>query len=89
MNYTEIKQKLIECIEESGITILEDGTLEDIDSLKFISCIVEIERIFEIEFPDDLLLIDYFLDIDSLSKIILNIIEENHSKENKKNDKNN
>ena len=72
----DIRDKVLECFLNIGVVI--DSTEDDIDlkeyivdSMQFIIAIVEIERIFSIEFPDELLLYETF---DSLNGLI-NIIE--------------
>lgn len=72
----DIRDKVLECFLNIGVVI--DSTEDDIDlkeyivdSMQFITAIVEIERIFSIEFPDELLLYETF---DSLNGLI-NIIE--------------
>ncbi|GHU39834.1 hypothetical protein FACS1894193_00980 [Bacilli bacterium] len=46
------KIRLIKCLEENGIAVLENGKLNDLDSLKFISAIISIEEEFSIQIPD-------------------------------------
>lgn len=67
---------MVECIEESGIKILEDGTFEEFDSLKFVSFVVVIEEKFDINFPDNLLLMEHFVDVEVLCNIVQNVIDE-------------
>jgi acyl carrier protein len=42
----------------------------NMDSITFISLVVEIEARFDIEVPDDLLLIEYFRSVDNIVKLI-------------------
>lgn len=51
-------QKIQNCLEENGIEVLNDGTLDNVDSISFISSIVSLEEEFNIEFPDEYLLIE-------------------------------
>ncbi len=63
------------CIENAVITEsnYEDSLIElGVDSIEFIAIIVELEKTFNIEFPDDRLSI---LELESVSKIIQVICE--------------
>ena len=62
--------------EQNGIVIEQNGNLSDLDSLKLVSSIVDIEDKFNIEFPDELLLMDVFIDINSVCQIIQKIKED-------------
>lgn len=67
---SEIKTKVIEIVEENGIEIDSSGSFENIDSLKFISTLVSIEQAFNIEIPDEFLLLENTINIESLTAII-------------------
>lgn len=69
------KERLIRCLLYMGIVVDEnegDIDLKEyiIDSLQFMSTIVEIERIFLIEFPDELLTYSVFDSLNGLVNII-------------------
>lgn len=64
-----IKERIIEMVEENGIEIGEEGVLENIDSLQFVSLLVSVEQEFDIEIPDEYLISDQVLDIESLVAI--------------------
>lgn len=79
MDKNEIKSKLIDILAvmfpDSGVDkdILEYTDLMDdlgMDSITFISIIVEIEDVFNIIVPDDMLLIENFRNVDSIIQII-------------------
>lgn len=81
MTTETIKQEVIELISELfqdkgfDIDILEYVDLiEDMgmDSITFISIVVEIEEHFAIEVPDDMLLFDYFKNVDDIVSIVQN-----------------
>lgn len=90
MNYEEIKKEVIkiisslmqnnECESEiiEGIDLIDDFNL---DSLTYISMIVEIETKFCITIPDDLLLMENFRNLEKIISII-----KQQKKENKKNE---
>ena len=77
----EIKQKLLETIQalfpdsEVETDVLEYADLIDdlgMDSITFISIIVEIEDMFWITIPDDKLLIENFRNVDEIVRLIEN-----------------
>ena len=71
-----LKNEVEKIFEQNGIVIEQNGNLSDLDSLKFVSSIVDIEDKFNIEFPDELLLMDVFIDINSVCQIIQKIKED-------------
>ncbi len=79
MDKKEIKSKLIDMLAmlfpDSGVDkdVLEYTDLMDdlgMDSITFISIVVEIEDVFEITVPDDLLLMENFRNVDSIIQIV-------------------
>lgn len=79
LNCEEIKSKLIELCSEifqnSGVDadLIEYVDFVDdlgMDSINFITLIVEIEDCFEILVPDDLLMIENFKNVDDVVKIV-------------------
>ena len=81
MTTERIKQEVIELISELfkdkgfDIDILEYVDLIDdlgMDSLTFISIVVEVEAHFNIEVPDDLLLLENFKCVDDIISIVEN-----------------
>lgn len=79
----DVKKRLLQCFLNIGVVI--DDTEDDIDlkeyiadSIQFITAIVEIERTFSIEFPDELLLFSVFDSFNGLIKIVESIIDESN-----------
>ena len=81
MTKETIKQEVIELISELfkdkgfDIDILEYVDLIDdlgMDSITFISIVVEIEAHFDIEVPDDMLLLEKFKCVDDIVSIVEN-----------------
>lgn len=81
MNSDEIKNKLIDMIQnlfpDSGVdkdVLPYVDLIEDLgmDSITFISIVVEVEDLFGITVPDDMLLMENFRDIDGIIQIIEN-----------------
>ena len=77
----DVKEKLLQCFLNIGVVI--DDTEDDVDlkeyitdSVQFIAAIVEIERIFAIEFPDELVLFSVFDSFNGLVKIVESILKE-------------
>ena len=79
MNRDEIKEKLIalcaEIFKDSNVDtdLLEYVDFADdlgMDSITFITLIVEIEATFDITVPDDLLLMDNFKNMDDVIKVV-------------------
>ena len=68
-----LKNEVEKIFEQNGIVIEQNGNLSD---LKLVSSIVDIEDKFNIEFPDELLLMDVFIDINSVCQIIQKIKED-------------
>lgn len=67
-------QKIQNCLEENAIEVLNDGTLDNVDSISFISSIVSLEEEFNIEFPDEYLLIEKMNNINNICLIIESLL---------------
>ena len=63
------KNIIIEKIELNGAEINEKGEIEDIDSIVFISLVLDLEEEFNIEIPDEYLLMSTFSSIDNITLI--------------------
>lgn len=79
----DIKAEILQCFLNIGVVIddaEEDVDLKDyiVDSIQFITAIVEIERVFSIEFPDELLLYSVFDSFNGLKKVVESIISESN-----------
>lgn len=81
MTPAKIKQEVIKIISELfkdkgfDIDVIEYVNLIDdlgMDSITFIAIIVELESYFDIEVPDDMLLIENFMYVDKIFSIIKN-----------------
>lgn len=89
MKQNNIKVKIKELLKDYGVLNINnepDLLLLDYltDSLQMIEFLCNIEEIFEIEIPDDLITYDIFYSLNGLCELIENIIE--HGKEEKFND---
>lgn len=85
MNRDEIKEKLItlcaEIFKDSNVDtdLLEYVDFADdlgMDSITFITLIVELEATFDITVPDDLLLMDNFKNMDDVIKVVAEQLDE-------------
>ena len=85
MNRDEIKEKLIslcaEIFKDSNVDtdLLEYVDFADdlgMDSITFITLIVELEAAFDITVPDDLLLMDNFKNMDDVIKVVAEQLDE-------------
>ena len=82
MEKTTIVNGIKKAFWGNGIDIYEDIENDSVnlasfipDSITFVSIIVSIEEIFNIEFPDDLLLLSAFNDSNLLINILDNLLE--------------
>ena len=97
MNRDEIKEKLValctEIFKDSNVDtdLLEYVDFADdlgMDSITFITLIVELEAAFDITVPDDLLLMDNFKNMDDVIKVVAaQLAESTTEKEEKCDDK--
>lgn len=69
-----IRDIIIENIELNGAEINEEGTIEEIDSITFISLVLDLEAEFNIEIPDEYLLMGVFSSVDNIVSIIETLI---------------
>jgi acyl carrier protein len=80
LNRQEIKNKLYELLDEIGaIETDEEGNrtlLGSMDSIQFISLIVEIEECFNIEIPDEYLVTELFENDEHMIDIIEQLIKK-------------
>ena len=58
----------------NGAEINEEGTIEEIDSITFISLVLDLEAEFNIEIPDEYLLMSVFSSVDNIVSIIETLI---------------
>lgn len=63
---------LIALLNDFEIPVSNDGSIDItyFDSILFVTFIIEIEKLFSINIPDDFLLIDYFSTVDKIADII-------------------
>lgn len=75
----EVKSKLFEIVDGHGFVDENEKkkiTVEEMDSIQFISMIVEIEECFDIEIPDKYLVPESFEDDEHMVDIIMQLMRE-------------
>jgi acyl carrier protein len=77
----DVREKILEILDTNGIWVDADIAEDDIDlreyivdSFQFISFIVEIEKEFNMEFPEEFLLFDKIASLNGFSNIIKSIL---------------
>lgn len=67
-----VEERIICFFESMGYHFDQKGNLElqDIDSVQFISLVIDLEQEFNISIPDELLLLDNFQKVDSIENLI-------------------
>lgn len=78
---TKFVNKIIDVLEQNGIYISDDWDEElEFDSITFISTVVCLEEVFDVEVPDDMLLFEKFrtfrLYLESMEKVLLDVGKE-------------
>jgi len=71
---SEIREKLIKCLDKNGISYRDD--FREIDSISIITAIVDIEQDFGIEFPDEYLIMERMSDFEKLLSVVKLILNE-------------
>lgn len=81
MEKNEIELRVVKCLENVNIYIDVDDGIDDVQlenyiesSIQFISFVVEIEKEFSIEIPDELLDINSFKTVDAVCNLLDGII---------------
>ncbi len=74
-----IKDKIIEILEQYGIIIEDDGADVDLqeygmDSLTYIMFICDVEECFSVQLPDEYLAIDGIVSLNTMVEIIEDLI---------------
>lgn len=80
MNYDEVLNRVYDSFENAEIYV--DREMDDlmeakdyiVDSIQFIQLIVQLEKEFEIEMPDDLLLFENFETFEKICNLILGLL---------------
>lgn len=78
-----VNERVLKCIEENGIIVLENGNFDNMDSINFISAIISLESEFDIEFPDEYLLMSTFCDLHYVVLVVGDILKSKNGKKTK------
>jgi acyl carrier protein len=77
-----LREKIFDVLETNGIYIEDSKDSEDLDlreyildSIQFISLIVELEKELNIEFPDEVLIFDNIASLNGFTTIIQSILD--------------
>ncbi len=71
----DIKEKVRECLEECGIVIHDDETIEQMESINYVTAILSLEETFDIEFPDEFLSFEIMVNLDKVKDTVEIIIK--------------
>jgi acyl carrier protein len=78
----KVRERLLGILEESGLYVEQKSSGEDldlreyiVDSVQFMSFVVEIESQFNIEMPDEVLVYDKLGSLNGLAAIIESIVD--------------
>jgi len=77
-----IHDQIVEVINDLNITVDQNGTLLDVDSIIFLTLIVRIEETFSITFPDEFLNLELVQDLNKLETIVCNLLGEEKDENN-------
>lgn len=77
----DIRNKIIECLNRVGILVdskLTDININDygVDSISFISFIVEVEKEFNIQIPDGYLYVDILQSLNGFANLVEQLVEQ-------------
>lgn len=75
-----VRAVIRETIENRGIDYREDTTPFDLDSLQFISMVIEFEEELNITINDDYLLMDRFTSFAKIENTLIDILENTSQK---------
>lgn len=71
----QVRSVIREIIGNRGLDFTEDTTPIDLDSLQFISMVVEFEEALNITIDDDYLLMDHFTSFVNIENTLVDILE--------------
>lgn len=66
-----IKKDIMCIFEENGVDVNDPNMLEQIDSLQYITIIVEVEQLLDIALPDFVISSNAFKDFDGFLNIVM------------------
>ena len=85
----DVREKILQILDDNGIFVEKERIEGDIDlreyvtdSIQFITFIVEIEKVFDMEFPDEFLLFDKIASLNGFSNIVESVLSGEYVSEN-------
>ncbi len=69
-----LEERIKKCLEEGGVVLSEDGKFEEINSINFIDCIISLEDEFNIQIPDEYLLVEFLSDLQTTVNLVSSLI---------------
>lgn len=76
----DIRNEIIRIFEENGVDASDVQSLIDIDSVQYISIVVEIEQFLGIVLPDYILMQNEFKDFDAFVSVVYDVYEHRDEK---------
>ncbi len=80
------KSIIYNIIEDNGVELSDKTIMKEIDSIQYISIVVEIEQTFSTVLPDHLLSIGDFNNIDQFVSAVIDVLENDASQHMRNND---
>ena len=63
----EIKTEILNIMDSNGIEYSDGKMSGEIESMQFVSALIELEECFNVEFPESMIRADVFYDLDILT----------------------
>ena len=76
----DIRNEIVRIFEENGVDFSDSQQLSDVDSIRYVSIIVEIEQLLCITLPDFVLSQNEFKDFDEFVNILIDTYDNVNSK---------
>ena len=76
----DIRNEIVRIFEENGVDFSDSQQLSDVDSIRYVSIIVEIEQLLCITLPDFVLSQNEFKDFDEFVNIVIDTYDNENSK---------
>ena len=76
----DIRNEIVRIFEENGVDFSDSQQLSDVDSIRYVSIIVEIEQLLCIILPDFVLSQNEFKDFDEFVNIVIDTYDNVNSK---------
>ncbi len=71
----EVTKRCETIFDAIGVNISDKELMGTLDSLQYISALVELETEFGIQFPDDVLVVNIFQDMDGFYELLMSLLQ--------------